>query len=65
MQGITIYFSSRSIYQYGVYIAKVGTPLVFSFYLLKIIYHHEHLGQDKNTTAEDISGFVFYSRFVA
>ena len=48
MQGITIHFLSRSIYQYGVYFEKIGTRLVFSIYLLKAIYHCGHLGQNEN-----------------
>jgi len=47
--GKTIHFSSRSIYQHGIYVAKIGTRLVFSLYLLKTVYHLGHFGQDENT----------------
>jgi len=43
---------------------KLG-QLVFSFYLLEVVYYHGHFGQNENTAAEDIIGFVSYSRFVA
>ena len=36
---ITIHILSRSVYQYGIYIVKIWTRLVFSSYLLKAIYH--------------------------